>query len=46
MAVDLKVAIGAHRQVEQPMAPEGGEHVVEKANAGVDIGRAGAVEVD
>lgn len=46
MAVDLKVAIGAHRQVEQPMAPEGSEHVVEKANAGLDIGRAGAVEVD
>ena len=28
------------------MAPEGGEHVVEKADAGLDVGRAGAVEVN
>ena len=46
MAVNFQVALGAHRQIEQPMAPEGGEHVVEKADAGLDVGHAGAVEID
>ncbi len=45
VTVDLQVARGADRQVEQAVAPEGGEHVVEKADAGLHVGGAGAVQV-
>ena len=44
--VDVQVALGAHRQVDQRMARELVEHVVEEADAGGDVGRAGAVEID
>ena len=42
--VDMQVALGPHRQVEQPVAGQRGQHVVEKADAGGDIGRPGPVE--
>ena len=38
--VDMQVALGLHVEVEQPVAGEGGQHVVEEADAGGDLGRA------
>ena len=42
--VDMQVARGLHGDVEQGVAREQFEHVVEKADAGRDLGLAGAVE--
>ena len=44
MLVDLEVAHGAHAQVEQAVARPEGEHVVEKAHPGADLGLAVAVK--
>ena len=46
MVVDVQVALGANRQVDQRMAGDLVEHVVEEADARRHRGRAGAVEVD
>ncbi len=42
--VDVQVALGGELEVEQGVAGEGGEHVVEEADAGGDAGAARAVE--
>ncbi len=42
--IDMQVALGLHRQVEQPVPGESGQHVVEEADAGGDVGLAGAVQ--
>ena len=42
--VDLEVAVGVDRQVEQAVVGERAEQVVVEADAGVDAGVAGAVE--
>ena len=44
--VDVQVALGLDREVDQAVAGDLVEHVVEEADAGGDLGRAGAVEVD
>ena len=37
--VDVQVALGADREVEQAVAGEGGQHVVEEADAGGNVRR-------
>src|ERR1044071_3781443 len=44
--VDVQVALGAQRDVDQAVARELLQHMVEEADAGVDVVLAGAVEVD
>ena len=44
--VDMQVALGLHRDVDAGMARQQIEHVVEKADAGRNRRRAGAVEID
>ena len=44
--VDLDVALGPHRQVDQRVLGERGQQVVEERHRGVDVGGAGAVEVE
>ena len=44
--VDLGVALGADGQAEAAVLAELGEHVVEERDAGLDLHRAGAVEVE
>ena len=46
MAVHLKVALAAHLQVEQAVAPERGEHMVEKPDARLHVRFARAVKTD
>jgi hypothetical protein len=46
VVVDVQVALGAQRDVDQAVAAELLQHVVEEADAGVDVVDAGAVEVD
>ena len=46
VVVDMQVARGADLQVDQRMARDLVEHMIEKADAGLDIGDAGAVERD
>jgi len=46
MTVDVEVATGFDRQIQQRMPRQGGQHVVEEADAGLDRGVAPAVEVD
>ena len=46
MEVDVEVALRAHMEIEQAVPGELVQHVVEEADPGCDIGRAGAVEVD
>ena len=46
MTVHLKVALAAHLQVEQAVAPERGEHVVEKPDARLHVRFARAVKAD
>ena len=46
VVVDVQVALGLDRHVDQGMARQLVEHVVEKADAGRDRGLAGAVEID
>ena len=42
----MQVALGAQRDVDQAVARQLLEHVVEKADAGRDVVAAGAVEID
>ena len=42
--VDLEVALGAHAQVEQAVARERVQEVVEEGDAGLDLGLARPVE--
>ena len=44
--VDMEVALGADAEVDQGVAGDLLQHVVEEADAGGDFSRAGAVEVD
>ena len=46
VGLDVDVARGLDREVEAAVLPEGGEHVIEKRYAGVDVRRAGAVQID
>src|SRR6185437_7513051 len=46
MVVDVQVALGAQRDVDQAVAAELLEHMVEEADAGLDVILAGAVEID
>ena len=46
VVVDVQVALGAQRDVDQAVARELLQHVVEKADAGRDVVLAGAVELD
>ena len=46
MAVHLKVALAANLQIEQAVAPERGEHVIEKPDARLHVRGARAVKVD
>jgi hypothetical protein len=46
MLVYMQVALGPDVQVDQRMARELFEHVVEEADAGLDVVQAGPVEVD
>jgi hypothetical protein len=45
MVVDVQVALGPHADVDARMTRQQIEHVIEEANAGRDLGRAGAIEV-
>ena len=44
--VDMQVALGLHCQVEQRVASQGDEHMVEEANAGRDLGPTAAVKIE
>ena len=46
VGVDVQVALGAHRDVDQAVARELLQHVVKETDAGLDIVFAGAIEVD
>ena len=46
VAVHLQVACGLDREVNQAVTSQGGEHVVKEADSGVDLNRAGTVEVE
>ena len=44
--IDVEVTLGANRQIEQRMTGERRQHVVEKTDASVDVGTAGAIEIE
>ena len=44
--IDVQIALGADLQIDAAVTGEAVEHVVEEANAGLDIGHAGAVQID
>ena len=44
--VNMQIAPGAHRHVDERVPGELVEHVIEEADAGGDLGRAGTVEID
>ena len=46
MVVDVSVAQGAHRNVDQRMARELVEHMVEESDPGRNVGNARAVEIE
>src|SRR5712671_6207960 len=46
MEVDVQIAIGVQRQVDQAVSRELLEHVIEKTDAGRDLCGTGAVEID
>ena len=46
VAVDVQVAVAANRKIEQRVAGQQREHVVEEAEAGLDVGLAGTIEID
>jgi len=46
MKIDMQIAFGAQRQVDQAVARELLQHVIEEADAGRDVARTGAVEID
>ena len=43
--VDVQVALGADLQVDAAVACEGVQHMIEEADAGLDIGHARAVQI-
>ena len=45
MLVDVQVALGTHRQIAGRVLGQQRQHVIEEADAGRDLGLAGAVEV-
>ena len=44
--IDVQVALGADREVDHRVLRQQREHVVEEADAGGDVGLAGAVEIE
>ena len=44
--IDMEIALGLDRDVDERMAGQQVEHMIEEANAGRDVGHAGAVEID
>jgi hypothetical protein len=46
VGIDVQVTFDLHREVEEAVLAEGGEHVVVEADAGADVGASGAVEID
>jgi hypothetical protein len=46
MAVDVEIAPGLHDEVDQPVAGDLLEHVVEEADAGRELRPPASVEVD
>ena len=46
MVIDMRVALGLHDEIEKAVAGEKVQHVIEKADAGLDFGAARAVEAD
>ena len=44
--VDVGVAHGVHLQIDQPMAADLMEHVIQKRHAGVRLAATGAIEVE
>ena len=46
VAVNVQVAVAPHGQIKQAVAGKPVQHVVKKADAGVQVGLAGAVQVD
>ena len=46
VGVDVQVAVGLHGEVDAAVLGQRGEHVVVEPDAGGDVDRAGAVEVD
>jgi hypothetical protein len=45
MLIDVQIAVGLDREIDQRMPREQFEHVIEKAYAGSDVRLAGAIEV-
>ena len=46
VVVDMQIALGGNADIDERVARELVEHMVEEADAGGDLGRAGAVEVE
>ena len=44
MRVDIQVALGTHFQIEHTVLGKECEHVIEKTDTGLDVGRTGAVD--
>ena len=44
--VNVQIALAFNRQIKQSVAREQVEHVIEKADAGVDCARTAAVEIE
>ena len=44
--IDVQIALGANRQIDRRVLGEQRQHVVEKADAGRDVGLARAVQVE
>ena len=44
--IDMQVAAGAHLQIDHGMAAKAVQHVIQKADAGIDVANAGAVQID
>ena len=43
--IDVQIAVGGHRQVDQRVLRQQSQHVIEEADAGIDLRLAGAVEI-
>ena len=46
VAVDVQIAVAGHAQIKQAVAGKAVQHMVKKADAGVQVCLAGAVQVD
>ena len=46
VTVDVQVALGLHLQIDQAVAGDLVQHVVEEGNAGIELGTAGAVQIE